>query len=33
MNKEIRDLFDRENIITKKITIKKNVRIIESNSL
>lgn len=31
MNKELRELFDRNNIITKKITIKNNVRIINSN--
>lgn len=31
MNKELRELFDRNNIITKKITIKNNVRIIKSN--
>jgi hypothetical protein len=30
MNKELRELFDRNNIITKKITIKNNVRIIDS---
>lgn len=30
MNKELRDLFDRNNIITKRITIKNNVRIIDS---
>lgn len=30
MNKELRDLFDRNNIITKKITIKNDVRIIDS---
>lgn len=32
MNKEIRELFDRENIITKKITLKKDVRIIDTGS-
>lgn len=30
MNKELRELFDNNNIITKKITIKNNVRIIDS---
>ena len=30
MNKELRELFDKNNIITKKITIKNNVRIIDS---
>lgn len=30
MNKEIRELFDRNNIITKKITLKKNVKIIDT---
>lgn len=30
MNKELRDLFDRNHIITKRITIKNNVRIIDS---
>lgn len=30
MNKEIRELFDSQNIVTKKITIKKDVRIIDS---
>ena len=30
MNKEIRELFDRNNIITKKITLKKNVIIIDT---
>ena len=30
MNREIRELFDQKNIITKKITIKKNVRIIDT---
>ncbi len=30
MNKELRDLFDKNHIITKKITIKNNVRIIEN---
>ena len=31
MNKELRELFDEHHIITKKITIKKNARIIETN--
>ena len=31
MNKELRELFDKNNLITKKITIKNNVRIINSN--
>ena len=30
MNKELRELFDENNLITKKITIKNNVRIIDS---
>lgn len=30
MNKELRELFDKNNIITKKITIKHNVRIIDT---
>ena len=30
MNKELRELFDENNIITKKITLKNNVRIIDS---
>ena len=30
MNKELRELFDRNNIITKKITLKDNVRIIDT---
>lgn len=30
MNKELRELFDRNNIITKKITLKNSVRIIDS---
>lgn len=30
MNRELRELFDKNNIITKKITIKNNVRIIDS---
>lgn len=30
MNRELRELFDENNIITKKITIKKNVRIIDT---
>ena len=32
MNKELRELFDKNHIITKKITIKNNVRIIDSGS-
>jgi len=32
MNKELRELFDQNNIITKKITLKNNVRIIDSGS-
>lgn len=32
MNKELRQLFDENNIVTKKITLKNNVRIIESNN-
>lgn len=31
MNKELRELFDNNSIVTKKITIKNNVRIIESD--
>ena len=30
MNREIREFFDKENIVTKKITIKKDVRIIDT---
>ena len=30
MNRELRELFDKNNIITKKITIKNNVRIIDN---
>lgn len=30
MNKELRELFDRNNIVTKKITLKNNVRIIDT---
>ena len=30
MNREIRELFDKKNITTKKITIKKDVRIIDT---
>lgn len=30
MNKELRELFDQNNIVTKKITLKNNVRIIDS---
>jgi hypothetical protein len=33
MNKEIRRLFDEKNIITKKITIKKNARIIDTGDM
>ena len=32
MNKEIRELFDKNNIITRKITIKHNVRIIDTGN-
>ena len=32
MNKELRELFDKNHIVTKKITIKNNVRIIDSGS-
>lgn len=32
MNRELRELFDKNSIITKKITIKKNVRIIDTGS-
>ena len=32
MNKELRELFDLKNIITKKITLKNSVRIIEGDN-
>ena len=32
MNKELRELFDCKNIITKKITLKNSVRIIEGDT-
>ena len=32
MNKELRELFDKNNIITKKITLKNNVKIIDDGN-
>ena len=32
MNKELRELFDKNNIITKKITLKNNVKIIDNGN-